>query len=213
MKLTQTNNGLELTISEGEETHSYRVDFLSPKSEHRRLYGGGRGQLIAKAVGVKANETLRVLDLTAGFARDAYVLACLGCDVTMLERSDIVYQLVNDAMLRAKDDEHFKQLKLTLIQADAIDFLKKLSEKDYPDVIYIDPMFPERKKSALVKKEMRMLKAIVGDDIDADDLLKLALGKAKKRVVLKRPKLAPTLEGTEPNVVYKGKSGRFDVYQ
>jgi len=173
MVLRVKNNRLELQIQEGDEVLSYCVDFLSSKREHRRVYGGG--QLIAKAVGIKSDEHLRVLDLTAGFGQDAYVLACLGCDVTMVERSEIIFQLLEDGIKRAKEDEEFEKLKFKLIQADSIEYLNKVTEKNYPDIICIDPMFPERKKSALVKKESRILRAVVGDDQDSDALLKLAL--------------------------------------
>lgn len=212
VRLKQTENGLFIEGEIDGQIYQYTVDFLSSKSEYRRLHGGGRGELIAKAIGVKGKDDLTVLDLTAGFARDAYVLACLGCKVTMIERSEIIYRLVDDAMQRAKDDDSFKNLCLKLVHADAKGFLKKMDEKDFPDVVYMDPMFPERKKSALVKKEMRILKAVVGDDDDADELLALALTKAKKRVVVKRPRYAESLKGPEPDVVFPGKSSRFDVY-
>ncbi len=212
MELKSTVRGLQLIIHDNEQYYTYFVDFLSPKSEYRRLHGGGRHQLIAKAVGIKPKQSLKVLDVTAGFGQDAYVLACLGCEMTLLERSNIIYRLLEDGIIRARENPEFQKLKMELINIDALDYLNKLGEKNCPDVIYVDPMFPSRQKSALVKKEMRMLKAVVGEDSEADQLLTYALKKAKKRVVVKRPKLAPPLEGKEPDIVYKGKSSRFDVY-
>ena len=212
MQLKKSSEGLFLEGVIDGKVYTYKLDFLSGKSEYRRLHGGGRGELIAKAIGIKLQANPSVLDLTAGLARDAYVLACLGCNVTMIERSEIIYRLVEDAIRRAKVDEEFKKLHLNLIHAEAKDYLKKLPDENIPDVIYMDPMFPERKKSALVKKEMRILKAIVGGDEDADLLLELALKKAKKRVVVKRPRYAEALKGPKPDVVFPGKSSRFDVY-
>lgn len=212
MELKRTDHGLQLIIHEGDEEYTYSVDFLSAKSEYRRLHGGGRSQLIAKAVGIKPKQTLKILDVTAGFGQDAYVLACLGCEMTLLERSPIVYQLLEDAMQRARTHAEFRALKMELLHVDALEYLNALDTENYPDVIYVDPMFPARQKSALVKKEMRMLKAVVGDDMGADELLAQALKKAKKRVVVKRSKLAPPLKGLEPDLIFKGKSSRFDVY-
>lgn len=213
VQLVQTDERLELQVIDA--AHNYGpvyVDFLQGTLAHRRQYGGGRNQLIAKAVGVKPKETLSVLDVTAGLGRDAFVLALLGCRVVMCERSPIVYQLLADGLKRAKKEEWFCALSLSLKKIDSQKFLSQLSGDEKPDVIYIDPMFPDRSKSALVKKEMRVLRAAVGDDEDAPNLLQQALGVVRKRVVVKRSKLAPSIAGRSPDLVYKGKSSRFDVY-
>lgn len=212
MELKKTDHGLQLIIHEDSHEYAYFVDFLSAKCEYRRLHGGGRSQLIAKAVGIKPKQTLKVLDVTAGFGQDAYVLACLGCKMTLLERSPIIYQLLEDGLQRARENADFRTLNIQLHHFNAIEYLTQLNEDEYPDVIYVDPMFPVRQKSALVKKEMRMLKAVVGEDVDADELLTWALKKAAKRVVVKRPKLAPSLKGLSPDLIFKGKSSRYDVY-
>jgi len=194
------------------------VDFLSGALAHRRKYGGGKNQLIAKAVGIKSTEKLFVLDVTAGLGRDAFVLATLGCDVLMCERSKIIYALLEDGLKRAEKEEWFRALSLKLICIDAIDYLQTITETlsptptFIPDVIYIDPMFPERTKSALVKKEMRILREVVGDDVDSEKLFQLALTVAKKRVVVKRSALAPTITEDKPDIIFKGSSSRFDVY-
>jgi len=181
------------------------VDFLHGKAAHRHKYGGGRGQLIARAVGIKKSIKLTVLDATAGLGRDAYVLACLGCKMILLERSPIIAELLADG-LRHID------LDMQLIITDAISYMQNLSQDKRPDVVYLDPMYPLRTKSALVKKEMRILRKIVGEDEDAAQLLAIALQTARNRVVVKRPRLAPEIKGPKPDLVYKGKSSRFDVY-
>ena len=210
-KLVQTPARLELHIDDQSLGPIY-VDFLNGALAHRRQYGGGRGQLIAKAIGIKPKTQLSVIDATAGLGRDAFILALLGCNVTMCERSPVIYALLNDGLQRARQVTWFQTLKLVLHELDGKTLLAKINEKDKPDVIYLDPMFPERTKSALVKKEMRALKAVVGDDLDAAELLNIALKKAKKRVVVKRSKLAPTITDQKPDLQYKGKSSRFDVY-
>lgn len=188
------------------------IDFLHGALNYRRQHGGGKNQLIAKAVGIKSKQTLSVLDTTAGLGRDGFVLACLGCDVTMCERSIIVYTALQDALWRAQKETWFATLKLQLKNTDALHYFAQITAENKPDVVYIDPMFPEKTKSALVKKEIRTLRRIVGDDLDAAILLDAAFNIAKKRIVVKRAKLAPTLTNRKPNIVYQGKSSRFDVY-
>lgn len=209
--LIQTPNHLELKKTNS-KLNPLVIDFLSEKSNFRRTKGGGSGQLIAKAVGIKKQLHLKIFDLTAGLGSDAFVLACLGCDVTMIERSLVLFALLNDALIRLKQHEDFKHIKLNLINADSIDFLSNLSDQEQPDIIYLDPMFPERSKTALVKKEMRILKEVVGTDPDAQQLFNAAKNKVKKRIVVKRSKLASTISSEKPNIIYFGKSSRFDVY-
>jgi len=208
-QLTFVDGRLSLKVSEKSAVY---VDFVEGALAHRKKYGGGKSQLIAKAVGIKPKIKLSVLDVTAGLGRDAFVLASLGCDVIMCERSPIIHALLQDGLMRAQKETWFQALSLKLIQMDACDYLSKITAENNPDVIYIDPMFPEKTKSALVKKEMRVLRDIVGDDLDSEKLLSAALSIAKKRVVVKRSKLAPTLSDKKPDVVYTGKSSRFDVY-
>lgn len=188
------------------------VDFIAGKYAHRRKYGGGKSQLIAKALGLKSLKSPTVLDLTAGLGQDAFILACLGCSVTMIERSPIIAALVQDAINRAKNDSFFSTLNLQLIVSESSSYLQSLSQNNLPDIIYIDPMFPSRTKSALVKKEMRVLREIVGEDSDAGLLLEESCKIAKKRVVVKRPRLAPHLDERIPDLIVRGESSRFDVY-
>lgn len=188
------------------------VDFLSGAVNYRRLHGGGTKQLIAKAIGLKSGYRPTVLDVTAGLGKDAFVLACLGCNVTMLERSPVVAALLLDGLQRVKQQPEFMDLPLTALHQHSINYLSTLPAQASPDVIYLDPMFPARTKSARVKKELLILRDIVGDDEDAVDLLTLALRRAKKRVVVKRPKLAAALAQRQPDYVYRGESSRFDVY-
>jgi 16S rRNA (guanine1516-N2)-methyltransferase len=186
------------------------IDFLAGAVNHRRQFGGGKNQLIGRAVGIKSSQTLSVLDVTAGLGRDAFVLATLGCDVVMCERSPDIYTLLREAMERASTEVWFQQLSFKLIHADAIDYLAQLDWQ--PDVIYIDPMYPPKSKSALPKQEMILLREVVGDDLDSATLFELARQKAKKRVVVKRARLAPMITDRKPDVVFEGKSSRFDVY-
>ena len=207
-----TDEGLHLGYKNKTVSKPIQVDFVAGQAAHRRQYGGGRGQLIARAVGLKKHPNPAVLDVTAGLGRDAFVLASLGCQVTMIERSTVIVALLQDGLNRLHQNQLSDNIFLELLVDDARDVLRKTSQAEKPDVIYMDPMFPHRDKTALVKKEMRILRELVGDDIDAAELLELALKTAKKRVVVKRSKLAPHLTQSTPDLIFKGKSSRYDVY-
>lgn len=209
--LTLTEAHLELRVVK-ENYSPLVIDFLSGKIAYREQHLQNKNELIAKAIGIKKNKHLSVLDATAGLGRDSFILANLGCQVLMLERSAILFQLLQDGLERYKvHTENNKDISLNLIHADAKNFLTNLAQEQYPDVIYCDPMYPERKKSALVKKEMRILKDLLGNDLDAADLLNIARHKAA-RVVVKRPRLAEYLADQKPNFSYTGTNTRFDVY-
>ncbi len=214
-----------------------RCDFVGGSAKHRRLYGGGKGQDIAKAVGLNHRGFKpQVLDLTAGLGRDGFVLASLGATVLMLERQPIVFALLEDGLVRARgrllvqtdnSDMGTKGLaeimnRINTINQDANSYLKNLradpsvdencSDAVNPDVIYIDPMFPAREKSGKVKKEMQLFHQLVGTDDDSSTLLPLALEVARYRVVVKRSVRAPFLAEQKPGYSLKGKSTRFDIY-
>ncbi|WP_158768418.1 class I SAM-dependent methyltransferase [Paraglaciecola sp. L1A13] len=190
------------------------VDFASDALTFRRLHGGGKKEAIAKAVGLKGQTELSVLDATAGLGRDAFVLASLGCCVDMIERSPVVSALLADGLMRAQHSDSLASWlpnRMVLHHGIAVDLMGNWSHS-VPDVVYLDPMFPHRKKSAAVKKEMRLFQQLLGPDEDADVLLAPALALAKKRVVVKRPAGAPFLAGQKPQIEMQGKANRFDVY-
>ncbi len=187
------------------------VDFTTGKSAYRRLHGGGRNQPIAKAVGLKKNRCPSVLDATAGLGRDAFVLASLGCTVRLVERSPILHALLENGLQRGMGDEEITEIieRMSLTLADS---QQTACPEDFMDVIFLDPMYPHRQKSSLVKKEMRITRALVGDDEDADNLLTWAISCCPGRVVVKRPKGASFLGNKKPPLSIKSKNSRFDVY-
>lgn len=189
------------------------VDFVSGAVAHRRKFGGGRGQAIAKAVGLKQGLCPTVVDGTAGLGRDAFVLASLGCTVILMERHPVVAALLEDGLRRgylSSDIGPWMQQRMSLVYASSLTELETRGLT--ADVVYLDPMYPHRNKSALVKKEMRVFQSLVGADLDADGLLKPALAIAKKRVVVKRPDYAENLADILPSSVIETKKNRFDIY-
>ncbi|WP_097460747.1 class I SAM-dependent methyltransferase [Mangrovitalea sediminis] len=208
------HQGLALRVTGRGAPGPVIVDFSGGKAAFRRLHGGGRGQLVAKAVGLsRARRIPSVLDATAGLGQDAFVLATLGCSMLLLERSPVVHALLEDGLARASQDPELAPIiaRMKLQAADAAGYLEAAEE--VADVVYLDPMFPHRgQQSALVKKEMRVFRDLVGDDLDADRLLPAALQAARCRVVVKRPRKAPPLAGPAPSHALEGKSSRYDLY-
>lgn len=168
-----------------------------------------RKQPLGRAIGPKART---VVDATAGMGQDAFLLACMGFEVLAIERSPIVAALVEDGLRRAEADSRLRDAlcgRLRLVVGDARHVLLELQPA--PDVVYVDPMFPpKRRASALPKKEIQLLRMVVGDDEDTGELLRVARTVAQQRVVLKRPTHAPTLE--LPSMSIEGKLVRYDVY-
>ena len=78
-----------------------KCSFIEGPILHRLKYGKGRGQNLAKAVGMKFNKNRTVVDATAGLGYDAFILASLGANVTLIERSEIIYDLLGKALTEA----------------------------------------------------------------------------------------------------------------
>lgn len=206
-------HGLQLQELGPSAAGPVRVDFIEGALAHRRLQGGGASQMIAKAVGIQPGIRPVILDATAGLGRDAFVFAQLGCEVSLIERQPIIAALLADGLERARFDAEVAPIvqRMHLHPGNAIAEMRTWTG-DPPQVIYLDPMFPHRDKSALVKKEMRVFRPLVGDDDDAPQLLAAALALASHRVVVKRPRKAPCIEGRTPSYTLEGKSSRFDIY-
>jgi len=202
---------LELLKLDEPKLGGIKVDFVEGATAHRRKFGGGRGQDIAKAIGLKHGFTPHVLDATAGLGRDAFVLASLGCQVTLMERMPVVAAMLDDGLERARLNNEVGEIAqyMRLVHGSSIE---DMALTEQIDVVYLDPMYPHREKSAAVKKEMRVFQSLVGEDLDADALLAPALALAKYRVVVKRPSYAPPLNNQKPSTSIKMKKNRFDVY-
>lgn len=208
------DDGLSLQSTEAGAPGAVRVDFAEGVLAHRRQYGGGAGQMVARAVGVRGALRPRVLDATAGLGRDAFILAALGCEVTMIERQPVIAALLADGLQRAQQaggEVARIATRMQLLQGDAIELMAQWSGP-IPEVIHLDPMFPQRQKSALVKKEMRLFRPLAGDDPDAPQLLAGAIQLASHRVAVKRPRKAPGIDGPAPSAQLTGQSSRYDIY-
>lgn len=210
--LTLQDGALVLRNADLPKQGDILVDFASGAATYRRKFGGGKGEGIAKAVGLGKKPQLRVIDATAGLGRDAFVLASAGAHVTLVERNPAVAALLADGLRRAALDAQTADWLPARMQLVHLSALQALATLPPPDVVFLDPMFPPREKSALVKKEMRAFHDVVGADDDADALLAPALALAMHRVVVKRPGYADFLAGQKPTMSIEGKNNRFDVY-
>lgn len=178
-------------------------------AEQQRRIAGGRRQLLARAVGVGRRNPLRILDATGGLGRDAHVMASLGAEVTLVERQPLIFALLSSAWGACQRQQPEVAARLILRSGDAFELLH--SEERW-DVVYLDPMYPHRRKQALPGKEMQFFRELTGGDPDADGLLAPARRRADWRVVVKRPLGASALAETPPDQCLRGSQTRFDLY-
>jgi 16S rRNA (guanine1516-N2)-methyltransferase len=190
------------------------VDFASPAMRYRRR--GGQNELVGRAVGVSGVRCPMVLDATAGLGRDAFVLADLGCRVTMCERNPVMQALLEDGLQRARETQDAAMTpvldRLALLPGDARD--SSAAALSAVQTIYLDPMFPARGKSAAVKKDLASLQLLLDEPVpeEGGQLLDWALRQVVNRVVVKRSPRAASLAGPAPSHQLTGKSVRYDVY-
>ena len=189
-----------------------KCSFIEGPILHRLKYGKGRGQNLAKAVGMKFNKNRNIIDATAGLGFDSFILASLVAKVTLIERSQQMHELlqncINEGISFGGEIEKIIN-RMELLFGDSKDILPKLT----PEVIMIDTMYKERKKTALVKNNMRLVREIVGPDTDYIELLEVALNSAKNRVVLKQPRYAEPIKDIKKcSHQIIGKTIRYDIF-
>lgn len=212
LALAYHNDVLELREASTRPGRGLSIDFTSIAFSGGKRRGGlSRKQPLARAVGKEAQT---VLDCTAGLGHDAALLACMGYEVTAVERSPIIAALVQDGLRRAFEDAQLRRFfenRMTVLNADARDVVRERGGEF--DSIYIDPMFPpKRKTSALAKKSIRLVRQLVGDDEDASVLLAEARRSGAKRIAVKRPHHAPPL-APDSVAVIESKLLRYDIYR
>lgn len=208
LRLVVTDSHLELRGDEQLAGRGVMVDFVK-HGFHFVRGQSSRRQPLGRAIGRRAAS---VVDATAGMGQDSCLLACMGYQVLAFERSPIIAALLEDGLRRAGQDPMLVRVlqgTLQFEQGDAREALASMTAR--PDVVYLDPMFPpKRRASALPKKEIQLLRSVVGDDDDAASLLEIACHTAQQRVVVKRPTHAPPL--SEPTMCIESKLVRYDVY-
>ena len=187
------------------ENRKLRVDFENDAENYKKHKSSIASEPLSRSLGA-GKKGLRVLDLSAGMAVDAVFLAQLGYQVTAIERNPLLYLANSNAL---KNCSLVWKKKLQFIHSEAVHFLKTTT-LDF-DICYFDPMFPQKKKSALPKQEMVLFKNLVGSDLDATDVLQFAIDSKKfNRCVVKRPLSAEPLVPASGSI--EGKIIRYDIY-
>lgn len=200
------------------EAGHLEIDFFSKKMRYRMQHINKAQEPLLRALGWKSTERKHVLDMTAGLGRDSCLLFFAGFDVTMFERGEVLQLLLLNALSELPVND-FSQ-SLHLMREDSIHYLERMKQVDFAepneapiaDAIYIDPMYPERKKSALVKKELRIIRNLVGADFDSERLLTRAIESGVPRVVVKRPKGSDYVADRVPSHSVESPNTRYDVY-
>ncbi len=212
MVLTQYKNQLAVRDLSEPNFNPLSIDFLEPTWLKRFQKVHNETQLIKRAIGISPSEEVTVWDATAGLGRDAMVLASIGYQVISVERSPLVYALLADAYDRASQSIELKDIlaRLKFVFGDSKILLSQLRNEEKPDVIYLDPMYPASKKSAQPRKEMQILRKILGSDENLKDLLEISKRVALKKVIIKNSPRADL--DLKPKYSVEAKSVRFDIF-
>lgn len=215
------------------------VDFAEPRFYARASHTGLQGEYVVRAVlgRKKTTQPLRVLDATAGFGHDAFLLAAAGCHVTLVEQMPLLAYLLEQAVVRASlsanDLLASAAARMTVTEANSVTLMQQWSA-NRPDVVYLDPMYAHAddegkrglKKTAAVKKNMAFLQRLTTDkrssagaktdaalyNSDGEGMIEAALTLATSKVVVKRAPGAEWLGGIKPASSLTGKAARFDIY-
>ena len=196
-----------LFLSNG--TLSYQGDFsvLLPRARENRI----GGELLVKAAKPKSFASPpRLFDATAGLGEDSFLLAAAGFCVTLCEQNPVIYALLADALRRGREDERLSPIlsRMTPVFGDSIPLLQKACGAY--DVVYLDPMFPMRRKSGLIKKKFQLLQLLERPEENGEELLNAALAAKPKKILVKRPKNASALGGKTPSYTVSGDVIRYD---
>lgn len=189
----------------------WHVDFLSTDYQSK-LSQRGKQDPLSRAIGLHKKHDLRVLDMSGGVGKDAFWLACLGANVTVLEQHPVLAYLLQQAVEKLRYDPQWQSVgeRMTVIHTRAQDYLNAVQDNAF-DVAYYDPMFEPRKKTALVKKDMQILQALLGESDSADPSLIEQARKHIPKVVVKRAKADHPLRDDVHHQI-ETKVTRFDVY-
>ncbi len=212
--------GEKIVLNVGNDSISpldFEIDLFKDKLLWRLAHSGKNSEAVCRAVIGKLAKPL-VFDATAGLGRESIILQSSGCDVYMFERNPVIWLLLKSAVTQAMNNtEVLSSLKNGLPTLTSLGSIKEQIQRGEvlpkPEVVYYDPMFPQRTKSALVKKDMRVFHEIVGFDVDTKEYADFLLTVASHHLVVKRPSNEPPLElRCRRSSFVDGKACRFDCY-
>ncbi len=204
MSLRQDEHGLAL-VGDGLEL---RGDFS--RMLPRLRPGNLSKELLVRAARVRGVTNPTVVDATAGLGEDSLLLAAAGFTVTLCERDPVIAELLRDTLERATQDARLRDaaLRMHLSEGDSIQLLETL--KAPPDVVFLDPMFPEKRKRAATNKKLQLFQRLERPCEDEQALMSAALAARPRKIVVKRPLKGPYLAGVKPSHSLSGKVVRYD---
>lgn len=214
-ELRQDADGLTL-VSGG---HELRGDFMTKL--HRVQGTNYTHELLARVAKIKEpGDVLTAIDATAGLGEDSLILAAAGFSVTMYEKNPVIFELLSDTIARALNEPELAEIvsRMDARCGDSIEAMNSLGDAldagvpgvKAPDIVLLDPMFPERQKSALVKKKLQVIQALEEPCSDEKALVLAAIRTRPKKLIIKRPPKGPYLAGIKPDFSNGGKAVRFD---
>ncbi len=189
---------------------TYRGDF--EHMLHRVTKGRLAHEMLIRAA-KSEKQGLRAIDATAGMGDDSFLLAAYGYQVTLCEQNPIIAALLKDALRRAGKKQELKEIagRMHLMQGDSVDFLQ--NQMDPVDLIYLDPMFPKRRKSGLINKKLQLIQKLEPPCSQEEALFDAAIKAAPCKIIVKRPLKSPFLAGRKPSYTLTGKAIRYDCYR
>ena len=192
-----------------------RGDFtgLLPRIRRENLFR----EPLVKAARIKGEKKERTaVDATAGLGEDAFLLAAAGWRITMFEKDPVIAALLRDALDRAERDSALAPVvsRLSLREEDSLPYLRSIRAdgKERPDLILLDPMFPGRTKSGLVRKKFQLLHLLERPCGNEEELLMGAVKANPLKIVVKRPAKGPYLAGRKADYSLEGSRIRYDCY-
>ena len=215
---TPEQEGQGLLLKVGEDGVELHADGQTLKGDFTRMLprlkaGNLSKELLVRAARIKgASDTLTAIDATAGLGEDSLLLAAAGFQVKLYERNPVVYELLNDAVKRAANIPELADIvaQMQVFYGDSVQGMSGLETP--PDVILLDPMFPARQKSALVKKKLQTIQKLELPCLDEEELIFAAMGARPKKLIVKRPPKGPWLAGIKPDHSVEGKAVRYDCF-
>lgn len=211
ISLIETADGL--TLTDGELSMTGDLMRMLPRLKPGRL----REELLVKAARQKGirPESQWVIDATAGLGEDGILLAAAGYRVTCFEYDPVIAALFRDSLERAAREPELQEIvsRMTLREENSISALHAMAgaEEVKPDIVYLDPMFPERQKTGMIKKKFQLLQKLERPCGDEEALVRAAIGCGAKRLIIKRPLKGPALAGLKADFSVEGKAIRYDV--
>ena len=167
-------------------------------------------EMLVKITKTKAEHPV-AFDAAAGMGEDSFLLAAAGYEVYLFERDKVIAALLKDALRRAREDDRLCEIvgRMRLIEGNSIEQMPKLDIK--PEIVYLDPMFPPRKKSGLIQKKLQLIQKLEQPCADEQELYDAAVSLHPKKIIIKRPLKGALLADKKPSYTVKGKAIRYDV--